>query len=136
MEDHRGNLIVIVAGYPKLMETFLGSNPGLRSRFAREISFPNYSPDELVQILQKIAKESDYTIDEGAQATLAAIFEGAVRTRGFANGRYARTLFEQAINRQALRLATAGSDAPYDRETLSMVTAVDIKEASRLVDLR
>jgi stage V sporulation protein K len=135
MEDHRGDLIVIVAGYPKLMESFLQSNPGLRSRFAREISFPNYSPDELVQILKKIAKESDYTIDPGAEATLAAIFEGAVRSRRFANGRYARTLFEQAINRQALRLSSASVGDKYDRETLSMVTAVDLKEASRLVDL-
>lgn len=141
MEDHRNDLIVIVAGYPKLMENFLQSNPGLRSRFAREISFLDYTPEELVEIIKKIASDADYTIAPDAQPTLAAIFEGAVKTRRFANGRYARTLFEQSINRQALRLSSNaeldehGSMSSLDRETLTTITSVDIKEASRLVDL-
>lgn len=135
MEDHRGDLIVIVAGYPKLMENFLQSNPGLRSRFAREINFLDYNAEELVAIISKIATEADYTIADDAKPTLAAIFEGAVKTRRFANGRYARTLFEQSINRQALRLSSDQSGAPLDRATLTTITTVDIKEASRLVDL-
>ncbi len=137
MEDHRGDLIVIVAGYPKLMENFLQSNPGLRSRFAREINFPDYSPSELVEIMKKIASEADYTIASDAEPTLGAIFEGAVKTRRFANGRYARTLFEQSINRQALRLSSSAAmdSSSLDKQTLTTITSVDIKEASRLVDL-
>lgn len=135
MEDHRGDLIVIAAGYPKLMENFLLSNPGLRSRFAREISFPDYSPAELVQITNKIAREADYTIAPEAEPTLGAIFEGAVKTRRFANGRYARTLFEQAINRHALRLSSDPPGPAFDRHTLTTITSLDLKEASRLVDL-
>src|SRR5215470_7616317 len=66
MEDHRHRLVVIVAGYPALMRGFLKSNPGLQSRFSREISFPDYSTDELVAITEKFAAESEYRLDESA----------------------------------------------------------------------
>jgi stage V sporulation protein K len=104
MEDNRHRLVVIVAGYPRLMRRFLESNPGLRSRFSREIAFPDYSTDELVEIFARFAGEAEYTLGEGTDDALRAIFAGAERDEGFGNARFARTLFEQSLNAQALRL--------------------------------
>jgi SpoVK/Ycf46/Vps4 family AAA+-type ATPase len=104
MEDNRHRLVVIVAGYPRLMRRFLESNPGLRSRFSREIEFPDYSTDELVEIFARFAGEAEYTLGEGTDEALRAIFAGAERDEGFGNARFARTLFEQSLNAQALRL--------------------------------
>src|SRR5205085_38510 len=102
MEDYRHRLIVIVAGYPRLMHRFLDSNPGLRSRFSREIVFPDYSTDELVRITEKFVVEAEYRLGEGGQAALREIFDAAKRGEGFGNARFARTMFEQALNAQAL----------------------------------
>jgi stage V sporulation protein K len=104
MEDNRHRLVVIVAGYPRLMHRFLDSNPGLRSRFSREITFPDYSTADLVAIFGRFAAESEYALGEGAEPVLAGIFERAERDESFGNARFARTLFEQALNAQALRL--------------------------------
>src|SRR5207245_5932925 len=73
MEDYRHRLVVIVAGYPRLMHQFLNSNPGLRSRFSREIVFPDYSTDELVEITQTFAGEYEYTLDVEAVDVLRQI---------------------------------------------------------------
>src|SRR5918912_235175 len=108
MEDYRHRLVVIVAGYPRLMNRFLDSNPGLRSRFAREIVFPDYSTDELIAIAERFARASEYRFGEGVGDALRSIFEGAARGEGFGNARFARTIFEQALNTQALRLAGRG----------------------------
>jgi type VII secretion ATPase EccA len=105
MEDFRHRLVVIVAGYPRLMYRFLDSNPGLRSRFAREIQFPDYSEDELVSITNKFLAENEYVFGAGAEEALRSVLAGARRGEGFGNARYARTIFEQALNTQALRLA-------------------------------
>jgi stage V sporulation protein K len=107
MEDYRERLIVIVAGYPRLMRDFLGSNPGLRSRFSREIDFPDYSTDELIEITRRFVAEHQYVLGEGSEVALLEIFAGAARGEGFGNARFARTLFEQALNAHALRLADA-----------------------------
>ena len=129
MEDFRHRLVVIVAGYPRLMNAFLDSNPGLRSRFAREISFPDYSTDELLAITGKFASDHEYVLGDGRDDVLRSVLGGAVRGEGFGNARFARTLFEQALNAQALRLAerldTAG---PEDLTTLS---ADDLAAAAR-----
>src|SRR5437762_2489937 len=79
MEDFRHRLVVIVAGYPRLMNAFLDSNPGLRSRFAREIVFPDYSTDELIAIAERFAREYEYRLGAGAAEALRSIFEGAAR---------------------------------------------------------
>jgi Cdc6-like AAA superfamily ATPase len=135
MEDYRHRLIVIVAGYPRLMRRFLDSNPGLRSRFAREISFPDYTNEELLEITGRFAAESEYELDLDAEATLAGIFAGAERGEGFGNARFARTLFEQALNRQALRLARVeGQDlAELEREAVITLTTQDVAEAAQLL---
>jgi stage V sporulation protein K len=129
MEDFRHRLVVIVAGYPRLMNAFLDSNPGLRSRFAREIAFPDYSTDELLAITAKFAGDHEYVLGEGADEVLRSVLGGAVRGEGFGNARFARTLFEQALNAQALRLAERLDElAPDDLTTLS---ADDLAAAAR-----
>src|SRR3989440_7323397 len=105
MEDYRHRLVVIVAGYPQPMEEFLSSNPGLRSRFAREIAFPDYATDELLEITRTFARDNEYVLGQDAEASLRLIFSSAARNERFGNARFARTLFEQALNAQALRLA-------------------------------
>ena len=71
----------------------------------REISFPDYSTDELLAIPHKFAGDHAYELTEGAEQALRSVFDSAVRGEGFGNARYARTIFEQALNAQALRLA-------------------------------
>ena len=138
MEDHRERLVVIVAGYPKLMNSFLNSNPGLRSRFAREIVFPDYSTAELVAITEKLANDADYALAPGAHEALSEIFAQAVRHDGFGNARYSRNLFEQAINRHAVRLSAPGGGASgaSDRARLTRLEASDFVEATRLLDYK
>jgi stage V sporulation protein K len=133
MEDYRHRLVVIVAGYPRLMHHFLQSNPGLRSRFSREIAFPDYSTDDLVAITQKLAGDYEYTLDEDAVAVLRQILGGAARGEGFGNARFARTLFEQALNAQALRLAgVQGAElAELDRSELMTLRGDDFRAAAR-----
>lgn len=132
MEDHRDRLVVIVAGYPDLMHRFLDSNPGLRSRFSREIEFADYTTAELVAIFRKMAGDADYDVAADADTSLADIFDAAGRRKGFGNARYARTLFEQAVSRHALRL---GSDdvATLDHDALTTLTANDIRSAAALL---
>jgi stage V sporulation protein K len=120
MEDHRHRLVVIVAGYPRLMHEFLDSNPGLRSRFAREIEFPDYSTDELVAITERFAAQNEYRVTEPAAAELRRIFDRAQRGEGFGNARYARTIFEQALNAQALRLAGEGLEGIPSEDLISL----------------
>jgi stage V sporulation protein K len=133
MEDYRHRLVVIVAGYPRLMHHFLQSNPGLRSRFSREITFPDYSRDELVAISKKLAAEHEYTLDEEAAEMVGRILGGAGRGEGFGNARFARTLFEQALNAQALRLAGVnGAElAELERSELMTLRSEDFLAAAR-----
>src|SRR3954447_22398089 len=127
MEDHRHRLVVIVAGYPRLMNEFLESNPGLRSRFSRELTFPDYSDEELIAITARFADQNEYRLTEGAGEALRRILGQAQRGEGFGNARYARTIFEQALNAQALRLAGEAGIGLERREPdeLSSLTAED-----------
>jgi type VII secretion ATPase EccA len=129
MEDHRHRLVVIVAGYPSLMHEFLGSNPGLRSRFARELTFEDYSTEELVAITERFAHENEYRLTESAVEALRRIFERVPRGEGFGNARYARTMFEQALNHQALRLASELERV--DADQLTSLEGTDFEAAGR-----
>ena len=133
MEDYRHRLVVIVAGYPRLMHRFLQSNPGLRSRFSREISFPDYSTGELVAIAEKLAGEYEYVLDDPAKEVLQRILAGAGRGEGFGNARFVRTLFEQALNAQALRLARIeGAElSELERSELMTLRAADVLAGAR-----
>jgi stage V sporulation protein K len=135
MEDYRHRLVVIVAGYPRLMQTFLESNPGLRSRFSREITFPDYSTDELVQIAHTFARDNEYVFADGADAALVSILARAARGERFGNARFVRTLFEQALNAQALRLAAVHGDdlAELERSEVMTLTAEDVVAAARVL---
>lgn len=134
MEDHRGRLVVIVAGYPKLMNTFLNSNPGLRSRFSREITFPDYTAEELVAITRTLASQADYKLGDGSEKALTRVFLRVAGTTGFGNARYARNLFEQALNRQALRISGDTAVKHLDRNQLTRLDPIDFEEAARLLE--
>ena len=121
---------MIVAGYPRLMRRFLDSNPGLRSRFAREITFPDYSTTDLLEITRQFGRVNDYLLAPDAEDELRAIFDGVERGEGFGNARFARTLFEQALNTQALRLAH-GDASQLGRRELMELHATDVREAAR-----
>ncbi len=130
MEDYRHRLVVIVAGYPRLMHRFLQSNPGLRSRFSRELVFPDYATPALIAIAESFAAENRYAFAPEALAELQSIFDAVGRGEGFGNARFARTLFEQALNAQAVRLA-AGPLAELEPVELMTLTAGDIAAAAR-----
>ena len=125
MEDDRDRLVVVLAGYTDQMETFINSNPGLRSRFSRQIEFPDYSVDELYEIFCLSVRSSDFHLSEGASERLYRIIEKAVRSKktDFGNARYVRNLFEKTIERQANRLA---SQEEVSEQDLTLLTGDDI----------
>ena len=106
MEDHREDLIVILAGYTKEMEKFLTANSGLRSRFPNIIEFPDYTAEELLAITKLTAKKKGYTIDETCETPLLQYYEKrqATDARTAGNGRLVRNLVEDAILNQSRRL--------------------------------
>ncbi|GAB3062935.1 hypothetical protein GCM10027053_26780 [Intrasporangium mesophilum] len=122
MEDHRDDLVVIVAGYPDPMVAFIAQNPGLASRFTTTIEFDDYTDDELLDILDSIATGSDYELTDGAHARVREIFEATARTSMFGNGRFSRNLFEHAVGRHAWRLKDATEPT---RDELRLLTADD-----------
>ena len=106
MEDHRDRLAVIVAGYPAPMRRFLDANPGLASRFGRQLSFPDYSPAALIRILDGFFCRYAFQVTQPAQGRVAACVEDLVRLRDeqFGNARAMRNLFDVICQRQARRL--------------------------------
>jgi len=116
MENMRDEVIVIFAGYPKKMQKFLSRNEGLRSRISFHVDFPDYTPDELLQILDKLSADRGFTLDEGARAKALTLFQSAAGGAEFGNGRYVRNLLEQAVNRQAVRLMKPGGGPDGVRE--------------------
>jgi len=114
MEDHRDDVVVIVAGYTEQMRGFLGSNPGLASRFSRTVQFENYAVDELATIVEGLCRKHHYVLENGTDAAVQAYFERLPRDDTFANGREARKLFEEMIGRQAERVARSANPTADD----------------------
>lgn len=128
MEDRRDSVVLIVAGYPVEMEHFVSANPGLRSRFPTTIEFPDYTTDELMQIVDSIGSKTRYSLTDEARAELSAVLDRTPRTKGFGNARVARNLFESAIAHQASRLVRLGEN---DESALTTLELADIVEASK-----
>ena len=126
MEDHREDVVLIVAGYPDEMADFLDANPGLRSRFPKTIYFDDYSDDELLRIFDGMCKKSSYKPTEEARQKLRAGVAAQHRTHGFGNARLVRNLFEAAVARQASRVVELPD---LTDEALVALEAADIPDA-------
>ena len=126
MEDHRDDLIVIVAGYDGLMQQFIHSNPGLESRFNRFLHFEDYTPEEMLEILLMRAEKSMYTLDDDARAAAKDWIAEASTDSTFGNGRGVRNLFERMLTQQANRVSALSEPTV---EQLMAVTADDVAAA-------
>ena len=124
MEDNRDNLVVVVAGYDNLMQTFIDSNPGLRSRFKNYIKFDDYTGQELFNIFLSMCKKSQYLVTESAKDALLTYFEDLYinRNKNFGNGRDVRNTFETIVTRQSKRVARIVN--PSNEE----ITTIDVED--------
>jgi probable Rubsico expression protein CbbX len=129
MENQRDDLVVILAGYKDRMDTFFRSNPGMASRIAHHIDFPDYSEGELYEIAALMLAKLDYRLDAGAEAALHEYVAKRRLQPNFANARSIRNALDRARLRQANRLFAAAT--PATRDTLQTITAADIR-ASRV----
>ena len=127
MEDHRDDLVVIVAGYTELMEDFIDSNPGLRSRFNKYVDFADYTGDEMTDIFIFRCKKGCYTISDEAEKILRDYFAAVEDEAGeFGNARGVRNVFEKILSAQADRLAAMET---VTKDDLMLLTADDVNEA-------
>jgi len=128
MEDHKDNLILILAGYKQEMSEFIKTNPGLKSRFPIHIDFADYSIRELMEIADLMLKKRQYALSTSAKESLKRILE--IKTgKGHehsGNARLVRNLIEKAMRRQAVRLV---NKKEVMREDLMLIEAEDIEEA-------
>lgn len=127
MEDHRGDLAVVVAGYTEPMKEFIESNPGLRSRFNRYFRFSHFSPEQLFLIFENFCKNSDFIIDADAKEKLTDTFDllFSKKDENFGNARVVRNLFEKCVQNQANRIVNL---PVLNQEILKTFTEVDIPE--------
>jgi hypothetical protein len=125
MEDHRDDLVIIVAGYTGKMQDFLDSNPGLRSRFNKHMRFDDYGVEQLTHIFKSFCTKAEFKLAEGAEKELNSVFNvlTASRDETFGNARAARNLFEATLSKQANRLVSLPR---VDREILSTIEPPDI----------
>ena len=128
MEDHRHELVVVVAGYTAKMDEFLSSNPGLRSRFNKFIHFEDFTAEQLKQIFNSFCQKAGFTLTPDAEKKLAEVFNilTAFRDESFGNARLVRNLFEATINKQANRIVSLPE---ISEAVLSTIEASDIPEA-------
>jgi len=120
MEDNRGDIVVIVAGYPKEMQGFLDANPGLRSRFDVVIDFPDYSTEELTSIFDLYLEQFQLELSPEAREKVITYTAGMERRRGFGNGRAMRNLFNEVMRRHAV---WAGRNGTIIEDDLRLIGA-------------
>jgi Holliday junction resolvasome RuvABC ATP-dependent DNA helicase subunit len=123
MEDHREEVVVIVAGYTAEMERFLASNPGVASRFSRTVTFADYSAEELLEITRRQAVEHEYELSEQTASALLEHYRVLPKGPSFGNGRTARQVFETMVERHAVRLAQV---ADLTTEQLQLLLPEDL----------
>ena len=121
MENHREDLVVILAGYPDKMERFLQKNPGLRSRIAFHVPFADYTARELMEITQWMAREQQLHLAEGVREKLLNLFALALQQPDFGNGRFVRNLLEKARMKQAGRLVQRDADQVTPEEVSTLL---------------
>ncbi|MBM3931094.1 MAG: hypothetical protein FJ336_07465 [Sphingomonadales bacterium] len=131
MENHRGKFAVVIAGYPDLMRSFIASNPGLQSRFDRQITFDDYSDTELIEIFLVLAKGQNLTLGDGALETLQKCISSSARGKDFGNGREARRWLEASVEAQARSWVERGGT---DETALQILTADSITKGFKVVD--
>jgi probable Rubsico expression protein CbbX len=132
MENQRDDLVVILAGYKERMETFFRSNPGMSSRIAHHLDFPDYSPEDLLCIADKLLAQQNYRFAPGARDTFAEYLAHRIRQPHFANARSVRNALERARLRQASRLF-ADRERRFSADELTTIAAADIR-ASRVFE--
>jgi stage V sporulation protein K len=122
MEDKKNEFILILAGYSEEMEQFLGTNPGLPSRFPIQVDFEDYNVDQLIQISELMAKEREYVLLPQAVTRLKQHLaeEKAENWQIFSNARYVRNLLEKSIRHQAVRLLNHYTNTPSKQELMSI----------------
>lgn len=133
MENQRNDLVVIFAGYKDRMEKFYESNPGLSSRVANHVDFPDYTSDELLQIAKMMIEEQQYCFTEEADKTLLEYTERRMKQPYFANARSIRNAIDRARMRQANRIFASGEKV-LTKADLVTIEAEDILK-SRLFSL-
>ena len=125
MENHRDDVIVIFAGYPEKMKAFLDRNEGLRSRIAFHLDFPDYTPDEMVDILKLMIDKKGYSYSDDVVTRCREIFDGACSEAEFGNGRFARNLLEQAEMAQSKRVIRENKGKKISKKALLTLKAED-----------
>ena len=111
LENRRDEVLVVLAGYRERMQDFLKLNEGFKSRIPYQVEFPDYTVDELMDIFRLMSREKGFSLTEKAELKARQIFEKAICLPDFGNGRYARNLLDQAVEKQAGRLMGAGKEA-------------------------
>lgn len=125
MEDHRDDLVVIVAGYDGLMDAFIHSNPGLESRFNRYLHFDDYTLDEMLEIFEMQCRKNLYVLEEDARSAVRQLIEEAnTNSIAFGNARGVRNIFERVLVQQANRLSALENPT---REDLMAITLADVE---------
>ncbi len=130
MSDGPGDIAIIAAGYPKEMDTFLESNPGLKSRFNEHFHFEDYLPEELHKIALYTAKNKQVTISDNADACLKEQLTEAYRKRdkSFGNARYVNSIIEEAKQNMGVRIMKSGKPEDLTKDDLSTITLEDLKQ--------
>jgi probable Rubsico expression protein CbbX len=134
MENQREDLVIIFAGYKDRMDNFYESNPGLSSRVANHIDFPDYTPDELIQIARLILQEQQYRMDAAAEAALLEYIQKRMGLPLFANARTISNAIDTARMRHANRMFNSG-DKVLTKSDLVTIEAEDIRESSLFTEI-